>query len=90
MVIELFERRQVIVQDICLDDDASTRALLRWSNKDWMLNNNTTVVPTVPITKGKNKGNHRRDPIKGNYLVTFRSLCSLQTPITGARCGQET
>lgn len=53
MVIELFDRRQVIVHEICLDDDASTRALLRWSNPDWMKNNNTTVVPTVPITKGK-------------------------------------
>jgi hypothetical protein len=37
MVVELFERQQVIVQDICLDDDASTRALLRWNNRDWML-----------------------------------------------------
>jgi hypothetical protein len=65
MIIKLFERRQVIVQDICLDDDASTRALLRWSNKDWMLNNNTTIVPTVPITKGKNKGNPQKRPDKG-------------------------
>jgi hypothetical protein len=65
MVIELFDRQQVIVKDICLDDDASTRALLKWSNKDWMINNSTTVVPKVPISKGKNKGNMQKRPDKG-------------------------
>jgi hypothetical protein len=66
MIIELFNRRKVVVKDICLDDDTSTRALLRWSNKDWMTNNNTNVVPTVPITKGKNKqGNPQKRPDKG-------------------------
>jgi hypothetical protein len=31
--------------------------LLKWSNEDWMKNNNnTTVPPKVPITKGPNKG----------------------------------
>jgi hypothetical protein len=65
MVITMFDRFQVIVQDICIDDDASTRALLRWSNRDWMANNNTTVVPTVAITKGKNKGNPQKRPDKG-------------------------
>jgi hypothetical protein len=41
MLTELFEHRQVVVKDICLDDDTLTRALLRWSNQDWMINNKT-------------------------------------------------
>jgi hypothetical protein len=65
MVIDMFDNRQIIVKDICLDDDASTRSLLRWSNADWMKNNNTTKVPTVAITKGPNKGKEQRRPDKG-------------------------
>jgi hypothetical protein len=37
-------------------DDASTRALLRWSNADFMKNNNTTEPPKVFVTRGPNKG----------------------------------
>jgi hypothetical protein len=65
MIIELFNRRQVVVADICIDDDASTRALLRWSNKDWMTNNNTNVHPTIQISKGKNQGKLQKRPDRG-------------------------
>jgi hypothetical protein len=65
MVIELFDSRQVIVKAICLDDDASTRALLKWSNRDWMINNNSTNVPQIPILKGKNKGKLQKRPDRG-------------------------
>jgi hypothetical protein len=44
------------VKDICIDDDASTRSMLSWSNRDYMTNNNTLEIPMVPKTKGINKG----------------------------------
>jgi hypothetical protein len=44
------------LKNICADDDASTRALLRWSNADFMKNNNTTEPPKVAVTQGPNKG----------------------------------
>jgi hypothetical protein len=51
---------------ICLDDDASTCALLKWSsNKNWMINNKTNVCPTVAISKGKNKGQQQKGLDKG-------------------------
>jgi hypothetical protein len=66
MVTELYDKKyKVAVKDICIDDDASTRSLLRWSNADWMRNNNTNTVPTVPISKGKNKGQPQKRPDKG-------------------------
>jgi hypothetical protein len=36
MVIELYNWQQVVAADICLDDDASTCALLKCSNADWL------------------------------------------------------
>lgn len=65
MVIAMFQQSKVVVKDICLDDDASTRALLRWSNADWMRNNNTNKIPSVPISKGPNKGKPQKRPDKG-------------------------
>jgi hypothetical protein len=56
MVVDLFDNYCCIIQSICCDDDASTRALLKWSNNDWMANNNTTVGPRVLITGGKKQG----------------------------------
>jgi hypothetical protein len=48
MMIDLFDRRHVSIARICIDDDASTPALLKWSNADYMLNNNTNQPPQVP------------------------------------------
>lgn len=56
LVVSLFDEFHVVVKVICLDDDTSTRSLLKWSNADHMKNNNTTVMPQAPKTKGKNKG----------------------------------
>jgi hypothetical protein len=56
MVVELYDKFHCITDSICCDDDASTRALVKWSNNDWMINNNTTVGPRVLITGGKQKG----------------------------------
>jgi hypothetical protein len=52
MVVELYEVRLVAVHRICADDDASTRSLLRWSNDDWMKNNNTTIKPRISVVTG--------------------------------------
>jgi hypothetical protein len=56
MVVEMHDRYHCIVDSICCDDDASTRAMVKWSNADWMINNNSTVGPRVLITNGQLKG----------------------------------
>jgi hypothetical protein len=65
MVISLYDKYCVTCKFICIDDDASTRAMLSWSNADYMINNNTTEVPLVPKTKGINKGKLQRRKDKG-------------------------
>jgi hypothetical protein len=55
-VVELFQKKNAIVNLLCCDDDSSIRADCQWSNQDFMKNNNTTVIPLVPISKGINKG----------------------------------
>jgi hypothetical protein len=65
MAIGLYEDKQVILSQICIDDDASTRALLKWSNADYMKNTNTTVVPMVAKTKGKNAGDMKKRDDRG-------------------------
>jgi hypothetical protein len=47
MIIDLFHRRHVSIARICVDDDASTPALLKWSNADYCNNNNTPKPPQV-------------------------------------------
>jgi hypothetical protein len=47
MMIDLFDRRHVSIARICIDDDASTPALLKWSNADYCINNNTDKPPQV-------------------------------------------
>jgi hypothetical protein len=56
VIVEAFEKRHVVIKRLCCDDDSSIRADCQWSNADYMKNNNTDVVPKVPISKGKNKG----------------------------------
>jgi hypothetical protein len=65
MVIDLFDRQHVKVGKICIDDDASTRSILKWSNADYMKNNNTDKPPQVPKTVGKNKGELHDRPNNG-------------------------
>jgi hypothetical protein len=55
----------LLVPDPGSTDDASTRSMLKWSNEDWMKNNNTTEKPTTLITKGPNKGKLQARPNKG-------------------------
>jgi hypothetical protein len=57
MTLDLFDNYKCCcIGLICIDDDARTRSMLKWSNEDWMKNNNTTDKPMAPITKGPNKG----------------------------------
>jgi hypothetical protein len=56
MTIDLFDKKQCVISVICIDDDASTRSMLKWSNADYTKNTNTTTPPLAPITKGVNKG----------------------------------
>jgi hypothetical protein len=65
MVTDLYDGYRVVIKDICIDDDASTRAILSWSNKDYLTNNNTTEVPLVPKSKGINKGKLQKRKDKG-------------------------
>jgi hypothetical protein len=68
MVINLYNDRSVVVEQIVLDDDSSTRALLKWNNADWMNNNNTNTYPMAPKSKGKNKGDLQRCKDTGRPL----------------------
>jgi hypothetical protein len=65
MTIDLFDRKFCSIHTICIDDDASTRAMLKWNNADYMTNNNTTDPPTSSITKGPNAGKMQARPDKG-------------------------
>jgi predicted small secreted protein len=65
LTIEMYDVFHCAVTLICADDDSSTRALLKWSNADYMKNNNTTIQPMVPITRGPNKGSLHPRPDRG-------------------------
>ena len=65
MVTMLFDKYHCIVDKTCADDDTSVRSLLKWSNADYMKVNNTTEPPTVPISKGPNKGKMQVRPDRG-------------------------
>jgi hypothetical protein len=85
MTVDLYESKQCCIATICIDDDASTRSLMKWSNADWMKNNNTSDLPLSAITKGINKGKMQVRPDKGNSRRIFQSLFLLQILTTGGR-----
>jgi hypothetical protein len=66
VLVDAFEKSKVVIAKMCCDDDSSIRADCQWSNADYLKNNNTTVLPKVAISKGKNKGKLQdRPPDKG-------------------------
>jgi hypothetical protein len=65
LVVQCFERHNVIIERLCCDDDSSIRADCQWNNADYMKNNNTDVLPLVPKKVGKNKGKLQPRPDKG-------------------------
>jgi hypothetical protein len=75
MVVSLHDDFFVVVHRICADDDASTRSMLRWSNADYMKNNNTNEPPMEPMMRGPNKGKPKvrsdRGKLPANVPETF-------------------
>ena len=65
LLIKLFDQYHCVVEKLCCDDDSSVRADCRWSNADYLKNNNTDVLPQVPISKGPRKGQLQDRPDKG-------------------------
>jgi hypothetical protein len=65
LVTEAFDKHKVVIARLCCDDDASIRADCQWSNEVYLRNNNTLILPKVPISKGKNKGQLQDRPDKG-------------------------
>jgi hypothetical protein len=65
LVVNCFERYQVVVQLLCCDDDSSIRADCQWSNKDYLTNNKTDKLPLVPKKQGCHKGDLQERPDKG-------------------------
>jgi hypothetical protein len=65
LVVELYDRFHCGLALLCCDDDSSVRSLCKWSNADYLINNNTDVLPRVPITKGANKGKLQQRIDKG-------------------------
>jgi hypothetical protein len=55
MTVDLYDDKLCSISSICIDDDASTRSMMKWSNADWMKNNNTIELPQSAITRGPNK-----------------------------------
>jgi hypothetical protein len=65
LVVSLYDKYNVITSRLCCDDDSSIRADCQWSNKDYLNNNNTTVLPMVAKKVGVNKGKLQLRPDKG-------------------------
>ena len=55
MLTLLHDRYNVNVELICMDNDSSTRQAVRWSNANYLKNNQTDKLPQVPIRVGKNQ-----------------------------------
>ena len=65
LLISLFSNQKIVLRKLCCDDDSSVRADSKWSNADYLKNNNTDVLPKVPISKGPRKGQLQDRPDKG-------------------------
>jgi hypothetical protein len=65
MFLELYDVMLVRVARVCIDDDASTKATLRWSNADYMRNTKSNRPPQVPKQSGPNKGELHDRPDNG-------------------------
>lgn len=79
IVTRLHDEFNTDVKMTCMDDDdSSARSALQWSNADYLKNNNTTELLTVPMTRGINKGDPQPCPDKGKLKGTIPepSCCS--------------
>jgi hypothetical protein len=64
-VNKLAPKYNIIINQLCCDDDSSIRADCQWSNEDYLKNNNTTILPMVAKKVGVNKGKPQPRPDKG-------------------------
>jgi hypothetical protein len=81
LVIEAFDKRHVIINKLCCDDDSSIRADFRWSNIDFLANNNTDVLPMmVPKKVGVNRGKMQPRPDKGKLPSHVLELVFVADP----------
>ena len=74
MYIRLCRDNQVTVETLVTDDDSTIKAKLKWSNADYMLNNNTDVLPTIINSNGNvvtrpDCGGVPRDMPEPSYLA---------------------
>ena len=65
VVVEAFKQQKVVICCLCCDDNSSICADCQWSNADYLINNNTDVLPMVKKKAGKNKDALQVRPDKG-------------------------
>jgi hypothetical protein len=65
LIVDCYRSKNCIIRRLCCDDDSSIRADCQWCNADYLLNNNTDVLPMVPKKTGINKGQLQQRPDKG-------------------------
>jgi hypothetical protein len=63
----LLDDSYVLFGTIVADDDSSMRANMKWSNADWMINNDTTEPPRVPTKNGTLKVRPDRGQLRREY-----------------------
>jgi hypothetical protein len=63
----LMDVEHVILGTIISDDDSSMRAQMKWSNADWMINNNTSEPPQVLTKNGTAKIRPDRGQLRQEY-----------------------
>jgi hypothetical protein len=86
LVVELFDKFNVVVAKLCCDDDSSIRADCQWSP---MKITSRTTRPMCsqwsPRRLVSTRGSYSRDPTKGSFQDTFQSHGLLPTQIIGGR-----
>jgi hypothetical protein len=63
----LLDEKHVFFGTIVGDDDSSMRAHMKWSNSDWMINNDTTEPPRVASKSGALKVRPDRGELRREY-----------------------
>jgi hypothetical protein len=69
IIVLNFDKYQVYIRKLCCDDDSSICADCQWSNANYLINNNTEVLPMVPKMVGINKGKLQLRPDKVSFQV---------------------
>jgi hypothetical protein len=80
LIVEVFDKFNVVIHRLCCDVDSSIRADCQWSNADYMKNNGTDVLPMVPKKVGINKGKLQPRPDKGKLPSHIPEPCFVADP----------